>query len=384
MNRETSMSTASTTGRDAASPTQVPAKGWWQVLKRTYAGSGKDNLGLIAAGVAFYGFLALVPLLGAMVLTYGLVVDPQEVAKHMQAITAMVPHDAATLIDNQLKNVVLTAAGKKGLGLALALVLAVYGAMKGAGAVVTALNVAYEQPETRGFVKTTLVNAGVTSAAVLLAAALLLSASVTGFLEDLARGLGGGAVVAIKVATWAITAALASAAIAALYRYAPARSHAQWAWLTPGSVLATLGLVATTLGFGFYAASFGNYNATYGSLGAVVVLLMWLYLSAYVLLLGAEFNAELEHQTARDTTTGPEKSLGQRGATMADEVADEADPTVGSDPAAVQEPRVMHRRNNVGRLIGIAAALIAAKDLASGATTAVRRRGGPIDPGRAL
>ena len=323
MKKEASMSPASKRGRDAASPAQIPAKGWWQVLKRTYAESGKDNLGLIAAGVAFYGFLALVPLLGAMVLTYGLVVDPHEVAKHMQAVTAMVPHDAATLIDDQLKNVVTTATGKKGLGLALALVLAIYGAMKGAGAVVTALNVAYEQPETRGFVKTTLVNAGVTLAAVLLAAALLLSASVTGFLEDLARGLGDGAAFAIKVVTWAATAALASAAIAALYRYAPARSHAQWTWLTPGSVLATLGLVATTLGFGFYAASFGNYNATYGSLGAVVVLLMWLYLSAYVLLLGAEFNAELEHQTARDTTAGPEKSLGQRGAKMADEVAAE-------------------------------------------------------------
>ena len=137
------MATASTAGRDAASPAQVPPQGWWQVLKRTYVESGNDNLGLIAAGVAFYGFLAMVPLLGAMVLTYGLVVDPQEVAKHMQAITAMVPHDAATLIDEQLKNVVLTATGKKGLGLALALVLAGCGAGRGAGAFVAALSVAY-------------------------------------------------------------------------------------------------------------------------------------------------------------------------------------------------------------------------------------------------
>ena len=188
------------------------------MLKRTYAESGDDSLGLIAVGVAFYGFLVLVPALGAMVSTYGLVVDPQEVAKHMQAITAMFPHDAATLIDDQLKNVVTTAIGKRRLGLALALTLAIYGAMKGAGAVATALNVAYEQPETRGFVKTTLVNAGVTLVAVLLAAALLLSASVTGSLEDLARGLGEVAATAIKVATWAITAALASAAITALYR----------------------------------------------------------------------------------------------------------------------------------------------------------------------
>ena len=291
------------------------------VLRRTYREASNDNLGLIAAGVAFYGFLAMVPLLGAMVLMYGLVIDPHDAAKHMQAITAMVPGDAAKLIDEQLKSVVEAAAGKKGLGLALALVLAIYGAMKGAGAVVTAINIAYEQEETRGFIKTSLISAAVTLAAVVMAVALLLSASVTGFLEDLAHGLGEGSIMSIKFATWCVTAALASAAVAGLYRFAPARSPAQWKWLTPGSLLATLGLVATSLGFGFYAAKFGNYNATYGSLGAVVVLLMWLYLSAYVLLLGAEFNAELEHQTARDTTTGQERPLGERGAKMADEVA---------------------------------------------------------------
>ena len=311
----------SDTGRDAATPAAMPLAGWWQVLKRTYAEATSDNLGLISAGVAFYGFLAMVPLLGALVLTYGLVVDPHDVQQHMKALTGMVPGDAAKLIDEQLKAVVQTATGKKGLGLALALLLAIYGAMKGAGAVVTALNVAYEEEETRGFIKTTAVSAGVTLAAVLLAVALLLAGSVTSFLQDIIKGLGDGAVLAIKLGSWAVTAALASLAVAALYRYAPARENAAWKWLSPGSLLATLGLALTTLGFGFYAAHFGNYNATYGSLGAVVVLLMWLYLSAYVLLLGAEFNSELEHQTARDTTTGPEVPLGQRGATVANEVA---------------------------------------------------------------
>lgn len=129
-------------GRDAATPAAMPANGWWQVLRRTFREASNDNLGLISAGVAFYGFLAMVPLLGAMVLTYGLVVDPRDLAKHMQTITALVPADAARLIDEQLGNVVETAAGKKGVGLALALLLALYGAMKGAGAVVIALNVA--------------------------------------------------------------------------------------------------------------------------------------------------------------------------------------------------------------------------------------------------
>ena len=308
-------------GREAATPAEMPPRGWWQVLKRTYAEATDDNIGLIAAGVAFYGFLAMVPALGAMVLTYGLVVDASDVARQMQALTGQIPAEAAKLIQEQLVAVARTASDKKGWGLALALGLALYGAMQGAGGIVGALNIVYEQKETRGLVRTTLLNAAVTLAGVLLAVALLLAASVTGFLEDVARNLGDGVVVAIKAASWAAAAVLASAAVASLYRYAPNRTLARWLWLSPGSTLATLGLIAATAGFGWYAAHFGNYNATYGSLGAVVVLLLWLYLSAYVLLLGAELNAELEHQTAQDTTAGPDKPLGNRGAKMADEVA---------------------------------------------------------------
>lgn len=315
------MAITQNSGRDAATPADIPPLGWWQILKRTYREILDDNVGLIAAGVAFYAFLAMVPLLGAMVLTYGLVVDPQDIAAHMQQITSLMPSDAAGLINEQLITIVKTAAGKKGLGLALALLLALYGAMKGAGAIVIALNVAYEETETRGFFRLNLLHAVITAAAVLLAVVGLFAVSVTGFLEDVARGVSPIAAIVVKVAAWVVTAALASAAVAALYRYAPDRDDAKWTWLTPGSAFATLSFIATTLGFGFYAANFGDYNATYGSLGAVIVLLLWLYLSAYVLMVGAELNAELEHQTARDTTKGPEQPMGSRNATMADEVA---------------------------------------------------------------
>jgi len=308
-------------GRTADSPVALPGRGWWDVLKRTYRQSNEDHLGLIAAGVAFYGFLALIPLLGAMVLAYGLFVDPAEVARHMHALGAMLPADAAKLIDKQLADIVATASSKKGFGLLLALLLSIYGAMKGAGAVVTALNVAYEEEETRGFFRTTLLNGAITVGAVAVAAAALLAASVTGFAQDLVARLSPTAAAAIKYLSWVVAAALASWAVAALYRYAPSREHAQWKWLTPGSVVATIGWAAMTTVFGFYAAHFGNYNATYGALGAVVVLLMWLYLSAYILLLGAELNAELEHQTERDTTTGPPKPFGKRRAKVADEAA---------------------------------------------------------------
>ncbi len=283
----------------ADSPAEVAPQGWIAVAKATWAEAKHDNIGLIAAGVAFYGFLALVPLLAALVLAYGLIVDPATIAKHMHAVTQMVPADAAKLIDGQLDAIVKTATSKKGFGLLFALLLSLYGAMKGAGAVVTALNVAYEADDKRGFVKSTLVSAAVTVGAVLVAIGGLLAASVTGFAHDLAARWSSLAATAVTVGSWFAAAALASLAVAALYRWAPDREDAKWAWLTPGALVATLGWIAMTAGFGYYAAHFGNYNATYGALGAVVVLLMWLYLSAYILLLGAELNGELEkHVTA--------------------------------------------------------------------------------------
>lgn len=298
----------------------MPARGWWQILKRTLAESKADNLGLIAAGVAFYGFLALVPLLGSIVLVYGLVIEPAEVVRHVQALASLVTADAASLIEEQLRSAVTAAEDKSRLGLLLAIGLALFGAMKGAGAIVTALNVVYEQSETRNLVRLTLARAAITLGALVLAICGLMAGSVTGYLERLTEGLGQTALL-IKMASWLGTGVLASAFVAALYRYAPDRDEARWSWLAPGSLMATLGIVAATAGFGIYAANVGKFNATYGSLGAIVALLTWLYFSAYILLLGAELNAELEHQTTRDTTKGAPTPMGSREATMADTVA---------------------------------------------------------------
>ena len=309
-------------GRSADCPLAIPLSGWWAILKRTYAQASQDNLGLIAAGVAFYGFLALVPLLGALVLTYGLVVDPAAIDQQFRQLAPALPADVAKLVGEQLASLIATSAEKKGLGLAAALGLAVYGAMKGAGAIVTALNIAFEETEKRGFVASNLISAALTLGAVALAIILIVAAAVAQTLEHAASGLPTIAIVAIKLAGYMVAAGLAIFALSALYRYAPSRAHARWRWLTPGSISATVGLLAASSAFAWYAANFGNYNATYGSLGAVVVLLMWLYLSAYVLLLGAELNAEIEHQTAVDTTTGAPLPLGERAAVMADEVAD--------------------------------------------------------------
>ncbi|WP_174298468.1 YihY/virulence factor BrkB family protein [Sphingomonas bacterium] len=281
----------------AASLSRLPLTGWGRALVRVYRESAKDNLGLISAGVAYYGFLTLIPALGALVMTYGLVTDPGDVASQMRAIVQHVPADAAKLIGDQLTSVVTTATGKKGLGLAVALVLALYGAMKGAGAVVTALNVAYEVPDDRGFVGATLINAAVTAVAVLVFVVALVSGSL---FAALGHSLGGSPVMAalIKAGSAAATAVIALTAVALLYRFAPARRGARWQWVTPGAIVTMVGFLVVTFGFGLYAKNFGHYGATYGSLGAVVVLLLWLYLSAYVLLLGAELNAEPEREVS--------------------------------------------------------------------------------------
>ena len=318
------MSQPDHSGRNADTPLQIPLRGWWQVLKRTYAEATDDNLGLIAAGVAFYGFLAMVPLLASLVLTYGIVVDPAEAARHIRDLTTMVPRDAARLIAEQLDSILKTSVDKKGFGLLLALGLAVYGAMKGAQALIIALNIVYEEREKRGFIRLTLLQAAMVLVAIAVAAGLLTAISLSAALETFVADIGPLAALGVKVIGWIVAAGLASAAVAGLYRVAPSRADPRWRWVTPGSILATIGILATTAGFGWYAASLGDYNATYGSLGGVVVLLLWLWLSAYVLMLGGELNAELERQTERDSTTGPERPLGERRAKMADAVAPDA------------------------------------------------------------
>lgn len=305
-------------GHSADTPLQLPRRAWWEILKRVWFKTGSDNIGLLAAGVAFYAFLAFVPLLGALIMTYGLIADPSKIADDMKSILDLVPKEAGKLIYDQLVSLSTTAASKKGLGLAIALLISIYGAMRAASGIMGALNVIYEQPERRNIFRTTLISAAITIGAVVVAIVGMLSASVLAFLETIFWQLGGVTATLIKIATWLFAGALAALSIAWVYRIGPDRKDAKWRWLSLGSIIATLLWVAATVGFGLYAAKFGNYNATYGSLGAVVVLLMWLFVSSYAILLGAELNAESERQTSEDTTTGAEQPIGKRGATMAD------------------------------------------------------------------
>jgi membrane protein len=381
-------------GHDADSPWKMPLAGWKDVALRTWRESAKDNVGIVAAGVAFYGFLALVPLLGATVLTYGMIAAPQSVINHMQSLTAVMPADIAQLIGGQLMNVVQTSGGKKGLGLLLALAIALWGARNAAGSIITALNIAYEEEEKRGFIKVTLITLAMTAVAVVIALAAVAAAAVMAYLHTFFPNAGLVALVMWKVVTYVLLAAAATAAVAALYRYGPSRDTPRWTWITPGSALAALGWLLLTLGFGFYVANFGNYNATYGSLGAVVVLLTWMYLSSYVLLFGAEMNSELEHQTARDTTAGASAPIGARGAWVADHVAgegaeedapaatvrhpDQAVPAEHSEPAQPSRRRELvasRAASRAGSVAGLRKVGMVSSVLSTAGLALLRRRG---------
>lgn len=300
----------------------MPWSAWRSVLVRTYNETNKDNIGLLAAGVAFYAFLALVPLMAAFVMIYGLFADPHNVVENVHALMTTIPREAAKLIGDQLMALVKTSDDKKGIGLIIALALAVFGARSGAGAIVTALNIAYEEREQRNIFQINLLSLAITIIAVAIVLAAIAAIAALAAVEALLPVVPDWLVLAGTLLTYVILLLVGATGAAALYRFGPCRAHARWRWLTPGSALASLLWLLFTFLFGVYVANFAHYNTTYGSLGAVVVLLTWLYWSAYVLLLGAELNAELEHQTEVDSTTGPPAPVGERGAWVADHIAE--------------------------------------------------------------
>lgn len=303
--------------RAATSPLSFSARAWWHVLVRTWNEASSDNVGLVAAGVSFYVFLALLPLMAAIVLTYGLVADPQTVIAHVREFSGAMPLEAAKFLAEQLMFVVTTAVEKKGLGLITALSLSLFSARAAAGAIITALNIVYEEEEKRGIVRVNLAALGITLGGVAFCVAGLLAGAAIAFLDDLMGSETLG--VALGQILGALVSAAAVALVAAaLYKFGPCRAQARWVWVLPGALFFAMVWIALTLGFGFYVSRLGNFGATYGSLATIVVFLTWIYAASYALLLGAELNSELEHETAHDSTTGPDRPMGERQAWVAD------------------------------------------------------------------
>jgi membrane protein len=267
--------------------------GWWAVAKRTWSEASEDNLGLIASGIAFNVFLALIPLLTGVVLTYGLVASADQVAEHIAALAEIAPEEVAAVLGEQLQGMVESAGRTTGIGLGLALGLALFGAMRGANGVVTAMNIVYNVPESRSFVRTTGVAIAIVIGLVVLFLLASAALSVLNMVENLLPDLGGVVHTLLQIGFWIAAAAVACFVIALIYAYAPDRPNEALQSYLPGALVATTVWIAATIGFSFYVGNFANYNATYGALGAVIIFLTWLYLSAYILLLGAELNQVL-------------------------------------------------------------------------------------------
>jgi membrane protein len=268
----------------------VPDSQWMHVGKQVWKKSGEDNVSIVASGIAFNAFLAFIPFLTSVVLTYGLIASAEQVAGHIETLSEVMPEDAAGLVGSQLENMVETAGTTTGLGLLTTLGLSLYGALRGANGIISGLNIIFNVEESRSFIKQTGVAIAITIGLVL--TFLLASAGITilGFLEDILPDIGGLVHDALEIGFWIGAAAAVSVVVSMIYRMAPNRGDLEWRWLTPGSVLATGTWLVATFAFGLYVQNFGNYQAVYGALGAIIVFLIWLYLSAYILLLGAELN----------------------------------------------------------------------------------------------
>lgn len=282
-------------GAGADSPAHIPARGWADVVKRTFAQLKSDNVSVVAGGVAFYIFLALVPSLIAVISVYGLVADPADVERQIGPYLTAVPAEAADLIRTQVEAITAQEGGSLGLGLVVSVVLALLGASKGMLALVTALNIAYDEAETRKFLQLRAVAAALTVAVALAAVVGTAGMVVAGNVAD---RLGTVGKVAVVILRWPLLAAFFVLGLAVLYRYAPDRTAPAWRWVTPGALVAMILWILGSVGFSVYVGNFGNYNETYGSLAAVVVLLLWLLLTAYAIVFGAELDRETERQAA--------------------------------------------------------------------------------------
>jgi len=307
-------------GHDAASPVQIPARGWWQVTRRVWRETVSDQVSMAAASCAFYAMLALFPAITVLISLYGLLFDPSAIERQLAAIRDVLPAMAFDLVAQRLHDLISRPASSLSWGLVIGTVVALWSASAGIKSLMTALNVAYEEREKRGLIGFNLTALLFTLCALFgVALSLTLIVGLPTILRlDLLAPWGA---MAARLVTYTLLLVCVVAGLALLYRFAPSRETARWHWVTPGSLLAAVVWLVASILFSLYVGRFASYDATYGPLGAVAVLLIWFYISAFVVMLGAELNAELELQTRRDTTTGPERPMGRRGAFVADHVA---------------------------------------------------------------
>jgi membrane protein len=320
-------------GVHAEKPTQIPASGWKQIVKRAWAENSADNMPIIGAGVAFFAFLALFPALIATISLYGLVASPETVARQIQSLSDQLPAEAQTLIADQLTAITENSGGALTVSFIISILAALWSAAGGTGNLITAVNLAYDEVETRSFVKRKALALGLTfGAIVFVLLTITLIAVVPAVLDALPLGIVG--TILGQVVRWVLLLGVMAGALSILYRMAPDRDAPKFRWVSLGSIVVTVLWALVSLLFSLYVNNFGSYDKTYGAIAGVIVLMLWLQLTCFLVLLGAEINSEAEHQTAADTTEGEPQPMGQRDATMADELPDPPTPTKESKQKA--------------------------------------------------
>lgn len=305
----------------ARSPLGFSARDWWVIIKNTWREIHADHVAIIAAGVAFFTLLAIFPLITACLSIYGLFADAHQVEGLLQSVNSVLPAQAWDILHGQIKSVISAPNAGLGLGIAIGLLIALWSAGSGIRAIMRAMNIAYGEKETRNFATFYALASSMTLAVIIFVwISLAVIIGVPAFLALMK--LEGLTVGFSRTLPWVILITIFAFSSGVLYRFGPSRRPAKKRWVFPGMVFTTVTWLGLSFGFSKFIAAFGNYNAVYGSLSAVIILLIWFWLTAYTVIVGAELNAEMERHTTVDTTRGPDRPLGERGAAMADYSAD--------------------------------------------------------------
>lgn len=317
--RDGAVPTGESRGRNAEWPSEMPEKRWRDILFHVYSNIGDHRILALAAGMKYYSLLAIFPALAALVAIYGLFADAGTIAKHLDQVTGFIPSGAIEVARDQLTRVASKGHQTLGLTTAIGLAISLWSANAAMKSLFDTLNIVYDEREKRGFFKLNAMSLGFTFAAIAFVVAALGAMVVLPVVLDY-LWLPNFADLLIRIARWPAMFLVVAFALACVYRFGASRKAPRWRWISWGSVAATVIWLAASFLFSWYAANFGKFNETYGSLGGAIGFMTWLWISAIAILLGAELDAEMEHQTAEDTTKGPSKPLGVRGVYMANTV----------------------------------------------------------------
>jgi membrane protein len=306
-------------GRLATTPSEIPARGWKDILLRVYQNISEHRVIALAAGVTFYTLLAIFPAIAALVAIYGLFADPATLGDKLGTLSGALPGGAIDVVRDQLTRVASQRGSALGLAFIIGLAVSLWSANAAMKSIFDTLNIVYAEREKRSFLGLNAVSLAFTAAGI---AFVLIALGAMVALPPALKYLGLSNVteLVVKIARWPALFVVVSLALAFIYRFGPSRDKPQWRWISWGSAVAALAWLVASILFAWYTQNFGSYNKTYGSLGAVIGFMTWIWLSTIVILIGAELDAEMEHQTVRDTTEGPPQRMGARRATMADTI----------------------------------------------------------------